>query len=151
MSITCCWTGEFERITVTWKKNQTTVKREMFSLKKRSQFFLYKKTSDCSNLTLTNSTREDSGRYTCKVSVEIPFLYVSEGNGTVITVMARDDTDSTTAGGRCQNISCLTYKHTAAICLIPGMIRTRFIMNEISPFRNRDIQHVNPFSLKHCW
>ncbi|XP_056298473.1 uncharacterized protein LOC130211625 [Pseudoliparis swirei] len=49
----------------------------------------------CSNLTFTNVTPEDSGRYICRVTEEIPSLSTTEGAGTVITVRTRDNT----AGG----------------------------------------------------
>ncbi|XP_044040560.1 uncharacterized protein LOC122870442 [Siniperca chuatsi] len=97
--ITCCWTREFERITINWLKNQTDIKIEIFGLTNHSQGSLRKETSDCSNLTLANITRKDSGRYICKLSVEIPFLTVAEGNGTVITVTDRESTTQYNTAG----------------------------------------------------
>ncbi|XP_031707391.1 uncharacterized protein LOC116385801 [Anarrhichthys ocellatus] len=98
VNISCCWTPEFERLRVQWLENQTDMK-EILYLKNLSHGSLPEETSDCSNLTITNVTREDSGGYICKVTVDIPVLTVVEGNGTVITVTARDNTKDNTAGG----------------------------------------------------
>lgn len=107
VNITCCWTGKFSgRITINWLKNQTNIKTE--TLKRHSDGSLREETSNCSVLTFTTITRQDSERYTCTVSVDIPHLFVYEGNGTVITVMARDNTKDNTTGGRGQNSSGLT-------------------------------------------
>ncbi|XP_037614004.1 uncharacterized protein LOC119481296 isoform X4 [Sebastes umbrosus] len=93
VTITCCWTPEFGRIRLIWLKNQTKIENETFILKNLSQGdSLQNETSHCSNLTFTNITIEDSGRYICKVTVEIPLYKMVEGNGTVITVTARDNT-----------------------------------------------------------
>ncbi|XP_036968463.1 uncharacterized protein LOC119027395 [Acanthopagrus latus] len=89
VNIACCLTGEFERATVTWLKNQTSMGHEI--LMKKPESSLQKNTSDCSNKTFINIIREDSERYTCKVNIEIPFHIEVKGNGTVITVMARDN------------------------------------------------------------
>uniref|UniRef100_A0A8C4NX27 Ig-like domain-containing protein n=1 Tax=Dicentrarchus labrax TaxID=13489 RepID=A0A8C4NX27_DICLA len=94
VNVSCCWTwtGKPERMTVDWLKNQTSVKIDIFSLTNHSQGSLRMDTSDCLNLTFMKISREDSGRYTCKASVEIPLLVEFEGNGTVITVTARENT-----------------------------------------------------------
>ncbi|XP_031707390.1 uncharacterized protein LOC116385800 [Anarrhichthys ocellatus] len=104
VNISCCWTPEFERLRVQWLENQTDMKKILY-LKNLSHGSLPEETSDCSNLTITNVTREDSGRYICKVTVDIPVLTVVEGNGTVITVTARDNTKDNTAGGSINNLS----------------------------------------------
>ncbi|XP_029310216.1 uncharacterized protein LOC115023402 isoform X4 [Cottoperca gobio] len=91
VNISCCWPTHFERVRVTWKKNQT-LKTEHFNNSQRSQ---QKEISNCSHLTFTNVTRGDSGRYICCVTMEIPFLNKGKGDGTFITV--RDNTtDHTT-------------------------------------------------------
>lgn len=90
VNITCCWRGEDVRMSVNWLKNQTVIKTEL-KYPNNSQASLQKERSGCSYLTLMNITREDSGRYTCRLSVEIPELRMYQGNGTVITVTARDN------------------------------------------------------------
>ncbi|KAI3376620.1 hypothetical protein L3Q82_017058, partial [Scortum barcoo] len=98
VNITCCITGAFDRAIVKWLKNQTTIKKVFIN---ESQGSLRKEMSDCLNLTFTNITREDSGRYTCMVTVEIPTYNNVKGNGTVITVTtvsSRDNPNEKTAG-----------------------------------------------------
>ncbi|XP_037614006.1 uncharacterized protein LOC119481296 isoform X6 [Sebastes umbrosus] len=98
VTITCCGTLEFGRITFNWLKNQTDIDTEIFIMKNHSKGdSLQQETSHCSNLTFTNVTRENSGRYICRVTVEVPLLKTVEGNGTVITVTARDNTTDSTA------------------------------------------------------
>ncbi|XP_029310214.1 uncharacterized protein LOC115023402 isoform X2 [Cottoperca gobio] len=92
VNISCCWPTHFERVRVTWQKNQT-LKTELFTSQRSQQ----KEISNCSHLTFTNVTRGDSGRYICCVTMEIPFLNTGKGDGTFITV--RDNTtDHTTEG-----------------------------------------------------
>ncbi|XP_034712765.1 uncharacterized protein LOC117934844 isoform X1 [Etheostoma cragini] len=90
VNITCCWTSQHLRVGVKWLKNpiNETIQTGMF----KPQGSLLNKASDCSHLILTNLTREDSGRYICKVSVDIPFLNVVSGNGTVIIVINNNST-----------------------------------------------------------
>ncbi|KAF1380395.1 hypothetical protein PFLUV_G00163260, partial [Perca fluviatilis] len=103
VNITCCWTRQFERVGVQWlnHKNKTSIiQTEIFIWTNSSQGSLQKETSNCSHLIFTNVTREDSGRYICKVSLEIPLLIVVSGNGTVITVSDKTSTkDSAAEGG----------------------------------------------------
>ncbi|XP_060886607.1 uncharacterized protein LOC132958032 [Labrus mixtus] len=91
LNITCCWTGEFERGTVNWLKNKTLLDNKLISNKDNVQGSL-KKRSVCFNLTFLNITRKDSGSYTCNLTVELPDVFVVEGNSTVITVTDREDT-----------------------------------------------------------
>ena len=101
VNITCCWTGTFERVErvrVNWLKNQTEIKNKIRT--NTSQGCQQKKACNCSTLTFTNITREDEGKYYCKVNVEIPFFTVVEGNGTVITVKDRDNIKDKTEEGR---------------------------------------------------
>ena len=85
VNIACCWTLHFEKVRVNWLKKS-------FNFKNHSQG------SNCSHLTLSNVTREDSGTYICRVIVEVPVLTIKEGNGTVITVV--DNTEVNTTRGR---------------------------------------------------
>ncbi|XP_031135376.1 uncharacterized protein LOC116036069 [Sander lucioperca] len=107
VNITCCWTRQLGRVGVNWLKNHINeiinetaiIQTEIFSWKNHSQGSLQKETSNCSHLILTNVTREDSGRYICKVVVEIPSLNVVSGDGTVITVRDNTSTKNNTAEG----------------------------------------------------
>ncbi|XP_028284723.1 basement membrane-specific heparan sulfate proteoglycan core protein-like [Parambassis ranga] len=103
VDITCCWTGEFEKVRVKWLKNQTEIKDEIIGTSNQTLGLMTKKENDCSTLTFVNITTEDSGRYICRVSVEIPVLAVADGNGTIITVLSKektaDSTDDTSASG----------------------------------------------------
>ncbi|KAG7220158.1 hypothetical protein INR49_027998, partial [Caranx melampygus] len=83
VSITCCLTGNYVRTRVIWWKNQTKMKNEIVPQTHESHL--------CSNLTFFNITTKDSWRYTCRVIVEIPFHTVASGNGTMITVMTKED------------------------------------------------------------
>lgn len=78
--IFCCWSGEHERITVFWSKKQNEVKHEVVNNK------------SCSVLNISNITVESSGTYVCRVSVDIPFPYEGLGNGTVLTVKSKSET-----------------------------------------------------------
>ncbi|XP_067436082.1 uncharacterized protein [Thunnus thynnus] len=99
VNITCCWTGTFERVErvrVNWLKNQTEIKNKIRT--NTSQGCQQKKACNCSTLTFTNITREDEGKYYCKVNVEIPFFTEAKGNGTVIKVEDRDIKNKTEEG-----------------------------------------------------
>ena len=98
VDFTCCLTGKFERARVNWLKNQIIIGSEI--LLKNSEGSLQKDTSDCSSMTFINITRKDSERYTCKVNIEVPFHAEVKGNGTVITVMARENAADDTREGK---------------------------------------------------
>lgn len=85
-SISCCWTEKLERTSVNWLKNQKEFKSESIISKTKCP----EEQCTCSTLTFTKITRGDSGTYVCRVTVEIPVYTVVEGNGTVITVGARE-------------------------------------------------------------
>ncbi|XP_071399896.1 uncharacterized protein [Centroberyx affinis] len=95
--IDCCWDVKMTKGRVNWLKNQTTISNESTSFKTETinnsqcQGSLKKK-CNCLNLTFSNIMRNESGRYICKVIVEIPQYYQAQGNGTVITVTARHNT-----------------------------------------------------------
>ncbi|XP_044197640.1 uncharacterized protein LOC122973901 isoform X3 [Thunnus albacares] len=97
VNITCCWTGTFERVGVNWLKNQTEIKNKIRT--NTSQGCQQKEACNCSTLTFTNITREDEGKYYCKVIEEIPFLTEAKGKGTVIKVKDRDDIKDKTEKG----------------------------------------------------
>lgn len=93
--ISCCWTLEYQSLRVTWLKNHTEIKSNKMIFENSSHGSLSDKTSNCSHLTLMNVTRDDSGRYICEVTVEIPNLNKAQGDGTVLTVTAKDNTTGT--------------------------------------------------------
>ncbi|XP_051231292.1 uncharacterized protein LOC127349519 isoform X2 [Dicentrarchus labrax] len=146
VNVSCCWTwtGKPERMTVDWLKNQTSVKIDIFSLTNHSQGSLRMDTSDCLNLTFMKISREDSGRYTCKASVEIPLLVEFEGNGTVITVTARentkDHTNPPTADNSDSNTNLEDILIHALRCLPILALVTSFIC--LKKLRTRAQQHT---------
>ncbi|CAJ1086614.1 basement membrane-specific heparan sulfate proteoglycan core protein-like [Xyrichtys novacula] len=94
MNITCCWKGEIDRAKVHWVNNTT---RAMGHLIFRSHIFekhLPKMTSACLTWTSPNTSKADSGRYICRVEVELPALTVAEGYGTVVTVMTNENSEN---------------------------------------------------------
>ncbi|XP_044197638.1 uncharacterized protein LOC122973901 isoform X1 [Thunnus albacares] len=101
VNITCCWTWTFGRVGVKWVKKQTEIKNITSNCNSTNTSLgsLQKKACNCSTLTFTNITREDEGIYYCKVNVEIPVLTEAKGNGTVITVLDRDNIKDKTEEG----------------------------------------------------
>ncbi|XP_008304284.1 uncharacterized protein LOC103375745 [Stegastes partitus] len=91
VDITCCWTEKFERATVHWWKNETRIKIRIFLNK--SQGSLKSDTNNCSSLSFPNIRRSDSGRYICRVFMEIPYCVFIKGRGTLITVMDLESSD----------------------------------------------------------
>ncbi|XP_034413385.1 uncharacterized protein LOC117747948 isoform X1 [Cyclopterus lumpus] len=106
VDMSCCWTPNFDRVRVYWLKNQTAIKDDIIN------------SSNCSNLTVPNVSREDSGRYICNVTVEIPYLAIVVGNGIVIIVTARDETEDNTAGGLLQSPVIIPLAVVAPLLLI---------------------------------
>lgn len=96
LNITCCWSEQVGTLKVSWMKNpnETQVKYEIVvnTTKQDNE----RKILTCSSLTFESIRREDSGNYTCKLSVDIPTLSVSEGNGTIVTVTTKDNRTTTT-------------------------------------------------------
>ncbi|XP_008292129.1 uncharacterized protein LOC103366239 isoform X2 [Stegastes partitus] len=90
VDITCCWTEKFERVRVNWLKNETEIKNEIFQ--KKSQGSL-KSATNCSILNFPNIRRNESGRYICRVFMDIPYYASTKGNGTLITVMDLESSD----------------------------------------------------------
>nr|XP_020502094.1 programmed cell death protein 1-like isoform X1 [Labrus bergylta] len=92
LNITCCWTGELERGRVNWLKDKTCLNNELFFNNDHFQGSGKQNRSVCFHLTFLNITRNDSGSYTCNLTVEIPVVFRAEGKSTVITVTDREDT-----------------------------------------------------------
>ncbi|XP_032437877.1 uncharacterized protein LOC116732054 [Xiphophorus hellerii] len=93
-NITCCWKGAAERVRINWLKNQTLIENK--SVINQSTGSKNEQKNKCSVLIIENMTRSDSGKYICKVSVEIPRLTEVEGKGTTITVIARENITKST-------------------------------------------------------
>ncbi|XP_027893187.1 uncharacterized protein LOC114156856 isoform X1 [Xiphophorus couchianus] len=92
-SITCCWKGA-ERVGIKWLKNQTLIENK--TVINQSTGSKNEQKNMCSVLIIENMTTGDSGRYICKVSMEIPVLKEVEGKGTTITVIARENITKST-------------------------------------------------------
>ncbi|XP_029932882.1 uncharacterized protein LOC115377117 [Myripristis murdjan] len=88
--IDCCWNVDTKRVIVKWLKEKEHVRTDIVN-KSQSQGCIQNKECYCSILTISNITRNDSGRYICEVTVDIPKLQQAEGNGTIITVTTRNN------------------------------------------------------------
>uniref|UniRef100_A0A3P9QE72 Ig-like domain-containing protein n=1 Tax=Poecilia reticulata TaxID=8081 RepID=A0A3P9QE72_POERE len=95
--ITCCWNGSADRVRFTWLKIQTLIENK--TVIDQSTGFQNEQKNKCSVLTLETMTKNDSGKYICKVTVEIPVLKEALGNGTTITVTARKSTNDSKIEG----------------------------------------------------
>uniref|UniRef100_A0A8C7HKU9 Ig-like domain-containing protein n=1 Tax=Oncorhynchus kisutch TaxID=8019 RepID=A0A8C7HKU9_ONCKI len=95
VQIQCCWNQHVSRGTVNWHKKEGHIEIKYKSVLVNSSQ-CYDRASqqtvacNCSNWTISNFTRNDSGTYICKATEEIPSLIESVGDGTQITVTARD-------------------------------------------------------------
>eukprot|EP00066_Takifugu_rubripes_P015496 XP_011604762.1 PREDICTED: uncharacterized protein LOC105416805 isoform X1 [Takifugu rubripes] len=87
LTISCCWTLEAQRYSIDWVKNGTIVKKGLIKFEGSLH------ATNCSNFTFTNISQENSGRYRCRVRIELPGYTVFEGKGTVITVRAKNGSD----------------------------------------------------------
>uniref|UniRef100_A0A3B5MMA6 Ig-like domain-containing protein n=1 Tax=Xiphophorus couchianus TaxID=32473 RepID=A0A3B5MMA6_9TELE len=103
-NITCCWKGA-ERVGIKWLKNQTLIENK--TVINQSTGSKNEQKNKCSVLIIENMTTGDSGRYICKVSMEIPVLKEVEGKGTTITVIARENITKSTLEGLCNVTSNL--------------------------------------------
>lgn len=92
--INCCWTVDFEMMTLIWLKDGASIKSER-----------HQRPSRCSDLTFRQVTRNDTGTYICKLTVEAPKYATHEGNATVITIMTRDNTNNSNTGGGRRNVT----------------------------------------------
>ncbi|XP_036814148.1 transmembrane and immunoglobulin domain-containing protein 2 [Oncorhynchus mykiss] len=98
VQIQCCWNQNVSRGTVNWHKEGH------IEIKYKSVLVTYSQCYDrasqqtvacnCSNWTISNVTRNYTGTYICKVSLEIPSLIESVGDGTRITVTSQNTTNN---------------------------------------------------------
>ncbi|XP_047242530.1 uncharacterized protein LOC124881080 isoform X3 [Girardinichthys multiradiatus] len=94
VKITCCWNKTAERVGLKWLKNQTTIQDKTFMNQLEGSWTEQK--NKCVVLMIEKIKRSDSGRYICKVFVEIPVLAEVKGDGTTITVTARGNPPDST-------------------------------------------------------
>ena len=106
VTINCCCTKEFSRGRVKWMINQTEIKEMVFKNNPQGS------QNSCSTLTFTNIKLEATGRYICSVTVDLPRLIIVKGNGTVITVTARPDHNTTEGKRQNTNSSTVLYLWT---------------------------------------
>ncbi|KAL0970462.1 hypothetical protein UPYG_G00242300 [Umbra pygmaea] len=86
--IQCCWNRNVTRVSINWWKEFSSSYNKTL-LNNNSQCENHESTQTvvcCSNWTISNLNISDSGTYICKVSIEIPVLVQSVGNGTRVTV-----------------------------------------------------------------
>uniref|UniRef100_A0A3P9QE30 Ig-like domain-containing protein n=1 Tax=Poecilia reticulata TaxID=8081 RepID=A0A3P9QE30_POERE len=129
--ITCCWNGSADRVRFRWLKIQTLI--ESKTVIDQSTGFQNEQKNRCSLLTIETTTRDDSGKYICKVTVEIPVLMEVEGNGTTITVTARKN-PSDSADHQPDSLWPLTLAYRAEALLY---------------FKQSKVKHLNSFFVPH--
>ncbi|XP_019711645.1 uncharacterized protein LOC109506988 isoform X2 [Hippocampus comes] len=95
VNISCCWTGNFSRVKVTWRINATVYGESFYT----RQPTLQRSAEWCVFQEWTNITKEDSATYVCQVNVDIPSLMEKKGNGTVIRV-TRQRSNGNAEGGK---------------------------------------------------
>ncbi|XP_029382400.1 uncharacterized protein LOC115058969 [Echeneis naucrates] len=96
VNISCCCTVKSERMRFIWKKNQTP---QMIYHDNQTEGSQEHESYYCSTLTFYKITTNDSGTYVCNLVTEIPFYGSYNGNGTTITVRARENRGGSTDGG----------------------------------------------------
>ncbi|XP_029696747.1 signal-regulatory protein beta-2-like isoform X3 [Takifugu rubripes] len=120
LTISCCWTLEAQRYLVNWVKNGTIVKKGLIKFEGSLH------ATNCSNFTFTNISQENSGRYRCRVRIELPGYTVFEGKGTVITVRAKSSSD--TAQGEEGPTLLLPLVVSLLLLLLVLVLLTRFCL-----------------------
>lgn len=98
VQIQCCWNVNIIRARINWLRDHKAYSKLNSTLVSNNtcQGEVSKPTAvcNCSNLTISNIAKNDSGTYSCKLSIEIPQFMQSEGNGTHLTVTNRDNTSN---------------------------------------------------------
>ncbi|XP_029696750.1 uncharacterized protein isoform X7 [Takifugu rubripes] len=117
LTISCCWTLEAQRYLVNWVKNGTIVKKGLIKFEGSLH------ATNCSNFTFTNISQENSGRYRCRVRIELPGYTVFEGKGTVITVRAKSSSDTAQASHH-ENVTIVQQMFTLFLRSLPFLALT---------------------------
>lgn len=98
VQIHCCWNTNVSRATVNWhKEGHTEIKYNSLRVNNRQCHDRASQQTvacNCSHWTISNLTRNDTGTYICKVTMEIPSLIESVGNGTRITFTSQNTTNN---------------------------------------------------------
>ncbi|XP_029615668.1 uncharacterized protein LOC115198113 isoform X2 [Salmo trutta] len=98
VQIQCCWNTNVSRATVNLhKEGHTEIKYNSLLVNNKQCHDRASQQTvacNCSHWTISNLTRNDTGTYICKVTMEIPSLIESVGNGTRITVTSQNTTNN---------------------------------------------------------
>ena len=96
VTLHCCWTGaNHTQYGAEWRKNEDKILHKPTAVTDNGEGFgsalspVNNVTCGWATLTLPNVTRNHTGRYVCKVTMDKPMLIQSLGNGTMITVTER--------------------------------------------------------------
>uniref|UniRef100_A0A8C7PJ83 Immunoglobulin V-set domain-containing protein n=1 Tax=Oncorhynchus mykiss TaxID=8022 RepID=A0A8C7PJ83_ONCMY len=99
--IQCCWNLNMTKGKVNWLKESTQIEEDssyngIIVHNSPCLIGISKQTAacNCSNTIISNITRKDSGTCIFKVTIEIPQLFQSVGNGTHLTVTSKNDTSN---------------------------------------------------------
>ncbi|XP_066576160.1 transmembrane and immunoglobulin domain-containing protein 2 [Amia ocellicauda] len=94
----CCWETDLdlERIRVEWWKDRNRIKSSFHNIKNGSTEVNLNKcvfsiSRNCSKLTISKVSKNDTGKYLCKAIIEIPKFITAEGSGTNLTVEAAEN------------------------------------------------------------
>ncbi|XP_018590902.1 transmembrane and immunoglobulin domain-containing protein 2-like isoform X1 [Scleropages formosus] len=98
--IQCCWQDDcsFERVRVKWTKSNISLGDNVLGFDNQStaqnagKCYRTDASGNCSKITLSNVTTNDSGLYVCEVTVEIPSLHNGRGGGTRVEIRVKHDT-----------------------------------------------------------
>lgn len=115
VQIHCCWNTNVSRATVNWhKEGHTEIKYNSLRVNNRQCHDRASQQTvacNCSHWTISNLTRNDTGTYICKVTMEIPSLIESVGNGTRITFTSQNTTNNGEYWLETVNISLVKVIH----------------------------------------
>ncbi|KAG7461933.1 hypothetical protein MATL_G00196460 [Megalops atlanticus] len=102
----CCWGGHLslQQVRVKWKRKNASdaiidsmVKKNSETQKHEKNKYNLSASGNCSILTITTVSANDTGVYICVISIEIPQLLQGDGSGTQLTVQEPNDTNGVSA------------------------------------------------------